>query len=94
MSLSHGHFLCVQTGQNLRARDHLTARPLASGIGQSSARNEPGGLWQSPKQWERCCLQHDLIWLSVSLRTPLSSFPSLPPAHLILFSNFPFLLTP
>ena len=44
MSLSHGHFLCVQTGQSLRARDHFTASPLASGIGQSSARNEPGGV--------------------------------------------------
>lgn len=45
MSLSHGHFLCVHTGQSPRegARGRLTARSLASGVGQSSARNEPGG---------------------------------------------------
>ena len=55
MSLSHGHFLCVQTGQSPRegARgSRLTARSLASGVGQSSARNEPGeGCSKVQNKW-------------------------------------------
>lgn len=93
MTLSRVHFLCAG-GQSSRegSRGRLAVRSRASGAGQGSSndhnRQESDG--DRVGMEKRPCLGWDLILLPVSFRTPFSGFASLPPASLILPSNFLF----